>query len=181
MRATGIVRRIDELGRIVIPKEVRRMMRIREGDALECYTTRDGEVIFKKYSFMDCVADLASQLCDSMFKYFGLVVAVTDQDHIIAASGSEKHDLLGQPIGDKIEMIIRCRRFYQHDDSEHIFIGDHKKYPVASVAPIISMGEVLGSALIIGNTDAAIDSDTAYKVLGAIATFLGKQMEDLPR
>lgn len=66
MKATGIVRRIDDLGRVVIPKEIRRTMRIREGDPLEIYTSRDGEVIFKKYSLMGGLDDFAAQLCETM-------------------------------------------------------------------------------------------------------------------
>ena len=86
MKATGIVRRIDDLGRVVIPKEIRRTMRIREGDPLEIYTSRDGEVIFKKYSLMGGLEDFAGQLCDTMSRSTGAICAVTDRDSVIAVA-----------------------------------------------------------------------------------------------
>ena len=98
MKATGIVRRIDDLGRVVIPKEIRRTMRIREGDPLEIYTSKDGEVIFKKYSLMGGVDEFAAQLCDTLSKSTGTSVAVTDRDSVIAAAGSARRDLIGKRI-----------------------------------------------------------------------------------
>ena len=90
MKATGIVRRIDDLGRVVIPKEIRRTMRIREGDPLEIYTSRDGEVIFKKYSLMGGLDDFAAQLCETMSRSTGAICAVTDRDSVIAVAGGAK-------------------------------------------------------------------------------------------
>ena len=98
MKATGIVRRIDELGRIVIPKEIRRTMRIREGDPLEIFTDRDGEVIFKKYSPVGELSDFAAQLCDTLSKTSGFGAAVTDRDSVIAVCGAPKRELLGKQI-----------------------------------------------------------------------------------
>lgn len=97
MKATGIVRRIDDLGRVVIPKEIRRTLRIREGDPLEIYTEKDGEVIFKKYSPMGDLSDFAGQLCDSIGKHTGRIAAISDRDTIIALSGAPKRDLLDNP------------------------------------------------------------------------------------
>lgn len=178
MRSTGIIRRIDDLGRVSIPKEVRRMMRIREGDALECYTTCEGEVVFKKYSFMECVTDLASQLCESMSVNFGLTIAITDQDSILAVSGeaATKHDLLGKRINNQIEQIISGRQVYQCDNGDTIFIDDSRKYCVVMITPIISVGELMGSVLIVGNNIKS-DGDIEYKVSKTIANILGKQMD----
>ena len=92
MKATGIVRRIDDLGRVVIPKEIRRTMRIREGDPLEIYTSKDGEVIFKKYSLLGGVEEFAAQLCETLSKSTGATVAVTDRDSVIAAAGSTRRE-----------------------------------------------------------------------------------------
>ena len=97
MKATGIVRRIDDLGRVVIPKEIRRTMRIREGDPLEIYTDRDGGVIFKKYSLMGGLDDFAAQLCETMSRSTGAICAVTDRDSVIAVAGGAKRELLGKP------------------------------------------------------------------------------------
>ena len=88
MKATGIVRRIDDLGRVVIPKEIRRTMRIREGDPLEIYTSREGEVIFKKYSLLGGVEDFAAELCETMSRSTGSVCAVTDRDTVIGLTAS---------------------------------------------------------------------------------------------
>ena len=88
MKATGIVRRIDDLGRVVIPKEIRRTMRIREGDPLEIYTTRDGEVIFKKYSMIGGLEDFAAHFCDTLSRSTSFTAAVTDRDSVIAVAGS---------------------------------------------------------------------------------------------
>ena len=98
MKATGIVRRIDDLGRVVIPKEIRRTMRIREGDPLEIYTSREGEVIFKKYSLMGELDDFALQFCETLSKTSGTITAVTDRDAIIAVAGGGKRELLGKRI-----------------------------------------------------------------------------------
>ena len=94
MKATGIVRRIDDLGRVVIPKEIRRTLRIREGDPLEIYTEKDGEVIFKKYSPMGELSSYAAEICESLYKSTGGTVAVCDRDSMIAVSGGGKKELL---------------------------------------------------------------------------------------
>lgn len=92
MKATGIVRRIDELGRVVIPKEIRRTQRIRRGDPLEIFTTGDGEVIFKKYSPVGEMSNVAMQYADVLNKSFALTAFVTDRDRILAASGAGRRD-----------------------------------------------------------------------------------------
>mgnify|MGYP001085603750 CR=1 FL=1 len=106
MKATGIVRRIDDLGRVVIPKEIRRTMRIREGDPLEIYTTKDGEVIFKKYSLLGGLEDFAAQFCDTLSHSTEFTAAVTDRDAIIAVAGVGKRELLGKTISEPLERIM---------------------------------------------------------------------------
>ncbi len=103
MKATGIVRRIDDLGRVVIPKEIRRTMRIREGDPLEIYTDKDGEVIFKKYSPMGELSAFAAQMCETMAKTTGCMIAVSDRDVVIAVSGASRRDLVDKRIGEEVE------------------------------------------------------------------------------
>ena len=118
MKATGIVRRIDDLGRVVIPKEIRRTMRIREGDPLEIYTSREGEVIFKKYSLLGGVEDFAGQLCETMSRSTGCICAVTDRDTVIAVAGGGKRELLGKRITPELEQIMEGRRIYQRSSGE---------------------------------------------------------------
>ena len=113
MKATGIVRRIDDLGRVVIPKEIRRTMRIREGDPLEIYTDRNGEVIFKKYSPMGELNTFVSQLCDSVTKTTGASCAICDRDSVIAVSGSAKKDVCDRSISEELEHIMEQRRIFR--------------------------------------------------------------------
>ena len=154
MKATGIVRRIDDLGRVVIPKEIRRTMRIREGDPLEIYTSREGEVIFKKYSLMGGLDDFA-------------------------VAGGGKRELLGKRISPQLEQIMEDRRIYQHAGEERsVFVteaGD--KYRAGVAAPIISEGDVLGLVLFVEDGENQVTGETEYKLAQTIAAFLGKHME----
>ena len=97
MKATGIVRRIDDLGRVVIPKEIRRTMRIREGDPLEIFTDNDGEVIFKKYSPIGELSEFAGQYAEVLFKVGGHPVVITDRDHVVSVAGLPKKGNFGTP------------------------------------------------------------------------------------
>ena len=178
MKATGIVRRIDDLGRVVIPKEIRRTMRIREGDPLEIYTSRDGEVIFKKYSLISALEDFSAQLCDILSRSTGLTAAITDRDTVIAAAGSGKRDLLGRRISSALEQIMDRRSIYQHSPGEdRILLGDREQDPSVSVAaPILCEGDVLGAVLLF--SDARRHSDeTDYKLAQLVSVFLGRHME----
>ena len=146
MKATGIVRRIDDLGRVVIPKEIRRTMRIREGDPLEIYTSKDGEVIFKKYSLMGGVDEFAAQLCETLSKSTGTTVAVTDRDSVIAAAGSARRDLIGKRISPQLEQIMEGRGIYRAAPSERsVYVTESlDRYCALIAAPIISEGDALG-------------------------------------
>ena len=106
MKATGIVRRIDDLGRVVIPKEIRRTMRIREGDPLEIYTDREGGVIFRKYSPVGELGDFASQYAETLYKTSGFPICITDKDSIIAIAGASKKDLYEKPVSSEISVIL---------------------------------------------------------------------------
>ena len=179
MKATGIVRRIDDLGRVVIPKEIRRTLRIREGDPLEIYTSRDGEVIFKKYSLLGGVEDFASDLCETMSRSTGSICAVTDRDTIIAVAGGSKRDLMGKRITPELEQIMENRKIYQYS-------GDARSVPVVEgsdkllalvAAPILAEGDLLGLVLFVGADPAAITGETEYKLAQTIAAFLGRHME----
>jgi AbrB family transcriptional regulator (stage V sporulation protein T) len=112
MKATGIVRRIDDLGRVVIPKEIRRTMRIREGDPLEIYTDREGEVIFKKYSPIGELASFAAQYADTLHKTCSLAVVICDRDAVIACAGVPRKEFNDKQLSDEMEAIIESRALY---------------------------------------------------------------------
>ena len=179
MKATGIVRRIDDLGRVVIPKEIRRTMRIREGDPLEIYTSREGEVIFKKYSLLGGVEDFATELCETMSRSTGSVCAVTDRDTVIAVAGGGKRELMGKRISPQLEQIMEDRKIYQHAAGERqVFVTDSgEKYTASVAAPIISEGDVLGLVLFVEDGEPLVTGETEYKLAQTIAAFLGRHME----
>ena len=179
MKATGIVRRIDDLGRVVIPKEIRRTMRIREGDPLEIYTSREGEVIFKKYSLMGELDDFAAQFCETLSKSCGAITAVTDRDAIIAVAGGGQRELMGKRISSQLEQIMEDRQIYQFAEGEaRIAVTESgEKYSVAVAAPIISEGDVLGLVLFAQDEETKRTGETEYKLAQTIAAFLGKHME----
>ena len=179
MKATGIVRRIDDLGRVVIPKEIRRTMRIREGDPLEIYTSRDGEVIFKKYSLLGGVEDFAVQLCETMSRSTGSICAVTDRDTVIAVAGGGKRELLGKHITAELEQIMENRRIYQYTgEGTPVPVSDSSAALITQVAaPILSEGDLLGMVLFISSTPDTPTGDTELKLAQTIAAFLGRHME----
>ena len=179
LKATGIVRRIDDLGRVVIPKEIRRTMRIREGDPLEIYTSRDGEVIFKKYSLMGGVEEFASQICETLSKSTGFICAVTDRDTVVAVAGGGRRDLLGKRITPELERVLDGRKIYQRQNgAQGIPVSDSSDKLIAAVAaPILSEGDLLGAVLMIGQDPMPQTGETEYKLAQNIAAFLGRHME----
>ena len=179
MKATGIVRRIDDLGRVVIPKEIRRTMRIREGDPLEIYTSKEGEVIFKKYSLMGGVDEFAAQICETLNKTTGLTVAVTDRDSVVAAAGSARRDLIGKRISTELEQIMESRKIYQYTgEGQPLQVTEGIDSLLTTVAaPILAEGDLLGLVLFISSDPAAVTGDTEYKLAQTIAAFLGRHME----
>ena len=177
MKATGIVRRIDDLGRVVIPKEIRRTMRIREGDPLEIYTTREGEVIFKKYSLIGGLEDFAAQFCDTLSRSTNFTAAVTDRDAIIAVAGAGKRELLGKQISAQLEDLMEQRSIYHCQNESHIPASDSlDKYTVAVAAPILCSGDVLGLVLFL-SADGQVGGESEYKLAQTVASFLGRHME----
>jgi len=179
MKATGIVRRIDDLGRVVIPKEIRRTMRIREGDPLEIYTEKDGEVIFKKYSPMGELADFAGQICDTLSKTTGRICAVSDRDTIIAISGAPRKDLLERRISGELEQLMEGRQMYVSDADEPSLTATDgsDKYTISIASPIISEGDVMGSVIFLVTEPGERMGEVENKIAQMVAGFLGKQME----
>lgn len=179
MKATGIVRRIDDLGRVVIPKEIRRTMRIREGDPLEIYTSRDGEVIFKKYSLLGGVEDFAGQLCESVSKSTGAVCAVTDRDSIVAVAGGGRRELLGKHLSPELEEKLESRKVYQFEaEQPPVPVSDAtEKFLTLLATPILAEGDLLGAVVFVGQEGAMPPTEMEYKLAQTIASFLGKHME----
>ena len=120
MKATGIVRRIDDLGRVVIPKEIRRTMRIREGDPLEIYTDREGGVILKKYSPISELNEFAGEFIESAHSVLGDSAVVTDTDQVVAVSGGSKREYLDKKISPEIEKIIQSKSVRLISDADTV-------------------------------------------------------------
>ena len=184
MKATGIVRRIDDLGRVVIPKEIRRTMRIREGDPLEIYTDREGEVIFKKYSPIGELSEFASKYAETLHKAGSLSVIITDRDAVIAVAGLSKKEYLDKHVSEELDLIMGERKSYLYEN------GAEKYYPtsdaggcyISCACPILSEGDVIGTVVSICNEDGRGDAslcgtDTERKLVVTAAAFLGKQLE----
>ncbi len=178
MKATGIVRRIDDLGRVVIPKEIRRTMRIREGDPLEIYTDHEGEVIFKKYSPIGELAAFATQYAETLYKAGELSVVITDRDSVIAASGVPKKEFLDKRLTPSLEKKIEERKLYAYNDRDAAtaVTAEGDGYSVRCMMPILAEGDIIGAVCSLGDKPAA-PNDTELKLIRTAATFLGKQLE----
>ena len=183
MKATGIVRRIDDLGRVVIPKEIRRTLRIREGDPLEIFVDRDGEVILKKYSPIGELGDFAQEYADSLHEVMGHIACIADRDTIIAVAGAPKKEFLNRALSSAVERVMETRKsilindtsqhdYYRESDEENL-----SKFFAETIAPIISEGDPIG-AVIMGTRSREINmTDLELKLVETAAGFLAKQME----
>ena len=178
MKATGIVRRIDDLGRVVIPQEIRRTMRIRDGDPLEIYTEKDGDVIFKKYSPMGELSDFAVQMCETLGKSTGVPVAITDRDSVIAVSGAPRRELFSKQISAELEQLMEERQVYHRKagDKGMAVTDSTDKYSITVAAPILSEGDIMGSVVFFAEGDNTA-GEVELKLAQTVAGFLGKQME----
>ncbi len=180
MRATGIVRRIDDLGRVVIPKEIRRTLRIREGDPLEIYTDTGGEVIFKKYSPMGELSTFAEQYAEVLNRVTKRPVLITDRDHVVAVSGISKKEFLERPLSEKLEALLENRKcFVKNSFSPQDLLpvaGSDKN--AAITCPVIASGDITGAVILLQENDARLPDDSDIKLAQAAAAFLGKQNEE---
>jgi AbrB family transcriptional regulator (stage V sporulation protein T) len=177
MKATGIVRRIDDLGRVVIPKEIRRTMRIREGDPLEIFTDREGEVILKKYSPIGELGEFASEYADSLSETLGHISCIADKDTIIAVAGAPKKQLLNKQIGHNVENVMTERKMAVFNESCFLTSDEDIRYYSAIIAPIIASGDAVG-AVILTTKDSDVQMGELEKKLAETAAgFLAKQME----
>ena len=179
MKATGIVRRIDDLGRVVIPKEIRRTLRIRDGDPLEIYTEKDGEVIFKKYSPMGDLTGFAAQICESIGRNAGRAAAVCDRDAVIAASGAGRRLLTDKRNSKAVEQLMEQRRSYRYTgDGAKLPVVDGEQYFIGAAAPITAEGDLMGCVMLLMDESAdKLPTEFDQKLAQTVAGFLGRQME----
>ena len=178
MKATGIVRRIDDLGRVVIPKEIRRTLRIREGDPLEIFTDRDGEVIFKKYSPRGELGTVVAELAEALARTAGMSCAICDRDAVIAAAGGAKKDILEKSISPDLELVMEQRATYERGvgETQDIAITANDVYNVIVAVPIITDGDVTGCVAFVGEEENASADEVAVKLCQTAAQFLSKRL-----
>lgn len=181
MKATGIVRRIDDLGRVVIPKEIRRTLRIREGDPLEIFTDREGEIILKKYSPIGELGAFAKEYAESLAYSTGHAICITDRDQVIAASGSLKKDYIGKSISKDLERIINEREnvMSNREDSSYVKItnDDGEENLPQVISPILCEGDAIGAVIITTKDDKTKMGETERIVAKCASSFMGRQME----
>lgn len=177
MKATGIVRRIDDLGRVVIPKEIRRTLRIREGDPLEIFVDRDGEVILKKYSPISELSDFAKEYAEALYDSLGNPILICDRDAYIAVAGSSKKDYLNKNISDLVEKTMEDRTSVIITQQGEVALIDGIEETISSytMGPIIANGDPIG-AVIIFSKESTI-GEVERKAVETAAGFLARQME----
>ncbi|MBQ1193452.1 MAG: stage V sporulation protein T [Lachnospiraceae bacterium] len=180
MKATGIVRRIDDLGRVVVPKEIRRTLRIREGDPLEIFTDNEGSIILRKYSPIGEMTPFAKQYAEALSSVAGHMIIITDRDQAIATAGGVKGDVLGKHISKTLETIMDERQAFNTANGKlpiNILEGtDFTEYQQV-IYPIICEGDVIGSVVIMSKTNSKL-TETESKLAGVAALFLARQMEN---
>ncbi|MGI5894328.1 MAG: stage V sporulation T C-terminal domain-containing protein [Candidatus Merdivicinus sp.] len=178
MKATGIVRRIDDLGRVVIPKEIRRTMRIREGDPLEIYTNNEGEVIFKKYSPIGEMTGFAGQYAEILNKMCEAPAVICDRDHVIAAAGVPKKEYLERRVTTSLEEAIAERKCIRCTESQNLQPIEGIDRKVMICCPVICSGDIIGSVLLFAQTPNQVPTDIQFKLTQATAAFLSRHLED---
>lgn len=181
MKATGIVRRIDDLGRVVIPKEIRRVLRIRESDPLEIFTNHEGAIILKKYSPIGEMGIFAKQYAESLSQVSGHVALIADRDQIIAASGGSNKQFLGKGISKELEDKMNAREMINASKGDEKCISITKEetedFKHQVIIPIITQGDVFGAVVLLSMEDKDTMDEVELKLAQSAADFLGKQME----
>ena len=181
MKATGIVRRIDDLGRVVIPKEIRRTLRIRESDPLEIFTDREGEIILKKYSPIGELGSFAKEYAEALASASGHSVCITDRDHVIAAAGGMRKETVGTPVTGQLESVMNGREnvLSNQPSRSHVKITSEdvgEELPQV-ISPILCEGDVIGSVILRSKDTARKMGETEQVLAKCAAGFMGRQME----
>ena len=183
MKATGVVRRIDDLGRVVIPKEIRKTLRIKEGDPLEIFTDREGQVILKKYSPIGELSEFATGYAETLAKTTGHIASITDKDTIIAVSGGSKKEFLEQDVSQELEKLMEDKEVYTSKENSDMAMPitkndtNEKKNKSQIVYPIISNGDTIGTVILMSKDSNTKMNEVEKKVAQSAATFLASQME----
>lgn len=183
MKATGVVRRIDDLGRVVIPKEIRKTLRIKEGAPLEIFTGKEGEIILKKYSPIGELSEFATEYAETLAKTTGHIACITDKDTVIAVSGGSKKEYLEQGISPELEQIMDEKENYTSKENNDQAIPitkneeNSKKKNAQVVYPIIADGDVIGTVILLSKDENTKMNEVEQKVVQSAASFLGTQME----
>lgn len=180
MKATGIVRRIDDLGRVVVPKEIRRTLRIREGDPLEIFTDKEGEIILKKYSPIGELSAFAKQYAESLSQMLGCLAGICDMDQVVAAAGNGKKELQDEDITRELGEFLKERK------TQNVKAGEKRYVPVVSktepysqevISPILCAGDVIGAVLLLNMDQKDLFEEREICLAEYTAKVLGKQME----
>ena len=183
MKATGVVRRIDDLGRVVIPKEIRKTLRIKEGDPLEIFTDREGQVILKKYSPIGELSEFATGYAETLAKTTGHIACITDKDTIIAVSGGSKKEFLEQDVSQELEKLMDDKEVYTSKENSDMAMPitknekSDKRHNSQIVYPIISNGDTIGTVILMSKDVNTKMNEVERKVAQSAATFLASQME----
>lgn len=181
MKATGIVRRIDDLGRVVIPKEIRKTMRINEGSPMEIFTDRQGEIILKKYSPIGEMSLFAKEYAEVLAQTTGMLACITDRDQVVAASGQRSKELTGKSITRELESLITGRegKCFRPGEKNKILVSESQKEPVGSeiIQPVLAGGDGIGSVILISKDQNNRFGDSERMLVQTAAGFLGRQME----
>ena len=181
MKATGIVRRIDDLGRVVVPKEIRRTLRIREGDPLEIFTDREGEIVLKKYSPIGELPTFSEDYAESLAKSTGYTVCITDKEKVIAVAGVGKKQLLAKDVSSQLESAMEAREeilaSVKEDAFRKIIEGQEEEYGAQVVVPILCDGGTVGAVILLTKDIKKKFGDTERLLARTAAGFLGRQIE----
>ena len=183
MKATGVVRRIDDLGRIVIPKEIRKTLRIKEGDPLEIFTDKEGEVILKKYSPIGELSEFATTYAETLAKTTGHIACITDKDTVIAVSGGSKKEFLEQVLSKQLEEVLENKEIYSSSDNNEVALpitendSKERKFNAQVIYPIVCQGDVIGSVILIAKDPSKKMGEAEDKVAQSAAGFLGNHLE----
>ncbi len=175
MKATGIVRRIDDLGRVVIPKEIRRTMRIREGDPLEIYTESDGSVVFRKYSPIGELSRVSAEYAEAINRSSGIPIAICDRDNVIAVAGVSRKEYLEKPISGELSGVLSTHKPYVGNGSKNVTVTEGGG-EVSYLSPIVSEGSVIGAVMSIKEKGKAPDPGEK-KLIDTGAYFMSTQTE----
>lgn len=183
MKATGIVRRIDDLGRVVIPKEIRRTMRIREGDPLEIFTDREGGVILRKYSPISELNQFAGEFAESAYSILGDGALVTDTDQVVAVSGGSRREYMEKRISPEVERFIHDKKAYLVSEEDEVFPltaekDENTNYGSQIIVPIVSQGDAIGAVIFFSRPGDKVLGEADMKAAEVGAHFLARQMEN---